>query len=787
MNGSRGEVKIGDLGLSVSMKDKKFASSVNGTPEFMAPELYEECYNEKVDIYAFGLCVLEMVTGEYPYSECNSIAQVYRRVTSGVKPEAIERLKDPVVKDFINLCICHKDLRPSAKELMGHPFMTDNSNNDTIFYFGHEEEETNSAEEDSEEEELEDVRVVLGNDATNDKDSVNTKLYIKTEGSKKYKEIKFPFNLKKDTPRDVAREMVNELSLTESFVDSISIALENCLTKAKLKFLTTKPSAESATSSENSNNSASSELKGKLIIPIEVSPSTPKKDTEAPQTTPVREVEIINLASPVVVEKETPQPISPFNGPTPTNNTLLVDVKKQPIKPKSETLPNVNTNPQPQPTTNPTPPVNGTATPTTKPGTPVLNTNTQPQQEQTKTSSPSGTTTKTVSPFSEKPLTVEVKKEQVGAIRKESPSDRGSSPLLKGQMTTSTPPQSATGIVTTSNGGSRKSSPTKTVPSNNQLTSKILLEASEQWQQLLQKQQEEIELVKAKHRKEQVEFLQKYNLSLEVTKTAPFFINSDYQNGSNTERDSMILNPQYVSNIGAKLIDDMENKLAEVAKTPNSSNDFAAVIATTTIVNNLKQTAPNSFKISTTSMQTTTSSLLQNGIQTGTVKTATPNTPVMGTMASPSTLPKKPTPVTTPKTASQLNMNINIVLPKPAASIDSDLTSLISKNLENLSNPSQPLVTQIHQHQILTSFPPGMTGSKLSQEPISRNVTSPNKTSTSITDAKSFIQPVKKQSLAGNVPIVDHRSNRAMSDPSFDPTNNSGNLLNSSSIFDTLS
>ena len=47
-----------------------------GTPEFMAPELYDEQYDEKVDVYAFGMCVLEMVTSEYPYSECLNAAQV---------------------------------------------------------------------------------------------------------------------------------------------------------------------------------------------------------------------------------------------------------------------------------------------------------------------------------------------------------------------------------------------------------------------------------------------------------------------------------------------------------------------------------------------------------------------------------------------------------------------------------------------------------------------------------------------------------------------------------------
>jgi serine/threonine protein kinase len=30
----------------------------------------------QVDIYAFGMCMLEMITKERPYSECNNAAQV---------------------------------------------------------------------------------------------------------------------------------------------------------------------------------------------------------------------------------------------------------------------------------------------------------------------------------------------------------------------------------------------------------------------------------------------------------------------------------------------------------------------------------------------------------------------------------------------------------------------------------------------------------------------------------------------------------------------------------------
>ena len=51
-----------------------------GTPEFMAPELYEEEYTELVDVYSFGMCLLEMVTSEYPYSECSNAAQIYKKV-----------------------------------------------------------------------------------------------------------------------------------------------------------------------------------------------------------------------------------------------------------------------------------------------------------------------------------------------------------------------------------------------------------------------------------------------------------------------------------------------------------------------------------------------------------------------------------------------------------------------------------------------------------------------------------------------------------------------------------
>ncbi|KAF9561642.1 Serine/threonine-protein kinase wnk1 [Mortierella alpina] len=123
INGNNGQLKIGDLGLAV-VRHKTHVSSVLGTPEFMAPELYDEKYDEKVDIYAFGMCVLEMVTKEYPYSECTNQAQIYRKVTKGIKPQSLEHVQDPEIREFINRCLDHDDrTRPSAQELLDSDFL----------------------------------------------------------------------------------------------------------------------------------------------------------------------------------------------------------------------------------------------------------------------------------------------------------------------------------------------------------------------------------------------------------------------------------------------------------------------------------------------------------------------------------------------------------------------------------------------------------------------------------------------------------------------------------------
>lgn len=122
ITGTTGSVKIGDLGLA-TLKNRSHAKSVIGTPEFMAPEMYEEHYDESVDVYAFGMCMLEMAVSEYPYSECKGPAQIYKKVISGIKPAALCKVEDPKVREIIEKCIqLRKEERPSCKDLLNSEF-----------------------------------------------------------------------------------------------------------------------------------------------------------------------------------------------------------------------------------------------------------------------------------------------------------------------------------------------------------------------------------------------------------------------------------------------------------------------------------------------------------------------------------------------------------------------------------------------------------------------------------------------------------------------------------------
>lgn len=122
IKGDIGKIKLGDLGLS-TLKNRSSMSSVVGTPEFMAEEMFDSEYDERVDVYSLGMCVLEMLTLEYPFAECKSIAQVYRKVMERKPPASLQTIQPLEIREFIERCLAPRTSRPSAKELLEDPFL----------------------------------------------------------------------------------------------------------------------------------------------------------------------------------------------------------------------------------------------------------------------------------------------------------------------------------------------------------------------------------------------------------------------------------------------------------------------------------------------------------------------------------------------------------------------------------------------------------------------------------------------------------------------------------------
>ncbi|KAI8062854.1 kinase-like domain-containing protein, partial [Gongronella butleri] len=194
INGAHGEVKIGDMGTAEMKLGKKY--TLIGTPEFMAPEMYEEQgYNEKVDIYAFGMCLLEMATGEYPYAECRNPAQIYKKVSAGIKPACLAKVSHPEVLSVIENCLGPEQDRMTSQEILEQSFFA-----------------------------VEPDVVLLATDPNH----VHLTLQVVFKGMDKLS-VKFDFNVDTDTAEQVVREMIEEQVLPERYQQHITKEINRIL------------------------------------------------------------------------------------------------------------------------------------------------------------------------------------------------------------------------------------------------------------------------------------------------------------------------------------------------------------------------------------------------------------------------------------------------------------------------------------------------------------------------------------------------------------------------------
>jgi len=121
-----GKIKIGDLGTAITVDSRNAA--YQGNCHYMAPEFHDQNgYNTDVDLWGYGMCILEMSTRVIPYMDefGDNNNYIINAVTNGLKPACLANIESPLeIIDLISICL-HRDpgKRFCAKDLENHPFI----------------------------------------------------------------------------------------------------------------------------------------------------------------------------------------------------------------------------------------------------------------------------------------------------------------------------------------------------------------------------------------------------------------------------------------------------------------------------------------------------------------------------------------------------------------------------------------------------------------------------------------------------------------------------------------
>ncbi|OCT88603.1 serine/threonine-protein kinase 10-A-like [Xenopus laevis] len=126
-----GEIKLADFGVSAkNVKTLQRRDSFIGTPYWMAPEVVmcetmkDSPYDYKADIWSLGITLIEMAQIEPPHHELNPM-RVLLKIAKSEPPTLSSPSKwSPEFHDFLKTALDkHPETRPSAVQLLEHPFV----------------------------------------------------------------------------------------------------------------------------------------------------------------------------------------------------------------------------------------------------------------------------------------------------------------------------------------------------------------------------------------------------------------------------------------------------------------------------------------------------------------------------------------------------------------------------------------------------------------------------------------------------------------------------------------
>jgi serine/threonine protein kinase len=134
-----GAIKLADFGASKRIEafgaqSDMMELSMRGTPYFMAPEVFEEKFGFKADIWSVGGVIYQMITGSPPWKGMGlkSPVALFMHIKSHDRPPSLPRLTECNPLDFARLekilAVCflrEPSMRPSASALKSHQFLNE--------------------------------------------------------------------------------------------------------------------------------------------------------------------------------------------------------------------------------------------------------------------------------------------------------------------------------------------------------------------------------------------------------------------------------------------------------------------------------------------------------------------------------------------------------------------------------------------------------------------------------------------------------------------------------------
>jgi serine/threonine protein kinase len=107
VNSTDGGAKLADFGVSKELEATlKMCETFIGTIAYMSPERIDnQVYSYPSDIWAIGLVVHEMATGDLPYKDCPTIFVLHSKIKTEPSPSLHNIQCSPEMREFVDLCL----------------------------------------------------------------------------------------------------------------------------------------------------------------------------------------------------------------------------------------------------------------------------------------------------------------------------------------------------------------------------------------------------------------------------------------------------------------------------------------------------------------------------------------------------------------------------------------------------------------------------------------------------------------------------------------------------------